>query len=394
MNIVFITTQNPYTSKGGLALYSKQIIESLKLSFSEAKIQVVAIVDEEIQGKSIIEIERNICVHEVFARSKNKLKMALSVFCRKSFNSLRYIEEYKKFDAEINNADLLILNHRLAIGAFDLLNFDLFDGKLIYINHNDEFNSISSVSEYIRNPILAKLGLLEAYKVFHDEIKVMKASDAVTFINSDDSIIYHEAMINGVKINSTTIPVYINTNKTELDFSCTKNILLVGSFDWLPKKLNAEWLSNEVFPMVLKSLPDSRLLIVGRSANKLEINNTSVDVYSDVSDVDTYYGKANIFAIPEKQSGGLKIKSLEAASKGMAIVSTKPGISGSMLVDGSECIVCDMATSQFAEALIYLIENPEKVKIMGQKALKKVDDNFSKNSVLDNWTKFWSNLYN
>lgn len=77
----------------------------------------------------------------------------------------------------------------------------------------------------------------------------------------------------------------------------------------------------------------------------------------------------------------------------MAIVSTKPGISGSMLVDGSECIVCDMTTSQFAEALIYLIENPEKVKIMGQRALKKVDDYFSKKTVLDNWTKFWSNLY-
>jgi len=393
MNIVFITTQNPYTSKGGLALYSKQIIESLNLSFSEAKIQVVAIVDEQIKCKRIIEVERNICVHEVFAGEKNKLKVALSFFRRKSFNSLRYIQEYRKFDSEINNADLLILNHRLAIGAFDLLNFDLFKGKLIYINHNDEFNSISSISEYIRNPILAKLGLLEACKIFHDEVKVMKASDAVTFINIDDSIIYHKAMIDGVKINSTTIPVYINAIKTELDFSCTKNILLVGSFDWLPKKLNAEWLSNEVFPMVQKSSPESRLIIVGRSADKLEISNTSVDVYSDVTDIDTYYDKANIFAIPEKQSGGLKIKSLEAASKGMAIVSTKPGISGSMLEDGSECIVRDMATSQFAEALIYLIENPETVKIMGQRALEKVNVYFSEKTVLDKWIQFWGNLY-
>ena len=262
MKIVFITTQNPYSSKGGLALYSKQIITSLKFCFSEAQIQVVAIVDDEIKGKSIAEVESSICVHEVFAGKKNRFKFALSIFSRKSFNSLRYVDEYKKFEREINNSDLLVLNHRLALGAFDLLNLDLFNGKLIYINHNDEFNSISSMSEYIRNPILAKLSLLEANKVFHDEIAVIKASDGVTFINADDSVIYHKTLINGVKINSAIIPVYINTIKTKIDISHTKNVLLVGSFDWLPKKLNAEWLSNEVFPMVLKNSPDSRLIIV------------------------------------------------------------------------------------------------------------------------------------
>ena len=393
MKIVFITTQNPYSSKGGLALYSKQIITSLKFCFSEAQIQVVAIVDDEIKGKSIAEDESSICVHEVFAGKKNRVKLALSIFSGKSFNSLRYVDEYKKFEREINNSDLLVLNHRLALGAFDLLNLDLFNGKLIYINHNDEFNSISSMSEYIRNPILAKLSLLEANKVFHDEIAVIKASDGVTFINADDSVIYHKTLINGVKINSAIIPVYINTIKTKIDISHTKNVLLVGSFDWLPKKLNAEWLSNEVFPMVLKNSPDSRLIIVGRGADKLEICSNSVDVYSDVCDVDAYYGKANIFAIPEKQSGGLKIKSLEAASKGMAIVSTKPGISGSMLEDGRECIVCDMATSEFAEALIHLIENPEKVKAMGQRAMKKVNYCFSEKNVRDNWSEFWNDLY-
>jgi|TARA_B110000908_G_C10224883_1_gene437387 glycosyltransferase involved in cell wall biosynthesis len=393
MKIIFITTQNPYISKGGLALYSKQIIESLKLSFSHAEIQVVAIVDEGIKGTRINEVENNIFINEVCAGKKNKIELALSVFRRKSFNSLRYLSKYKKYESDINDADLLILNHRLALGAFDLLNFDIFNGKLIYINHNDEFSSISSMAEYIRNPIVAKLSLLEADKVFKEEIEVMKAADAVTFINSDDSFIYHSALNNRVKVKSATIPVYINIVSTDLNNSHTKNLLLVGSFDWLPKKLNAEWLSNEVFPIVLKASPDSRLIIVGRSADKLEIDNNSVDVYSDVSDINSYYGKANIFAIPEKQTGGLKIKSVEAASKGMAIVSTKSGVSGSMLKDGYECIVCDMETSEFAEALISLIENPKKAKIMGKSAMKKVDYYFSDKTVKNKWSKFWSELY-
>lgn len=397
MKIIFITTQNPYLSKGGLALYSMQIIEALKLSFPNAHIQVVAIVDSKIDGPKIIKIDKNIYIHEVIGRKRNVLKLLHSVIRRKSYNTLRYLDEFKIYQNEINNADMLILNHRLSLGAFDLLNIDKFNGKLVYINHNDEFSSISSIAKYVSNPILAKLSLLEAKKVLDDEIAVMNSSNAVTFINSDDSIIYQN-VLNKFQIKYKTIPIYIDSIKTQIskkhenNFDHTKNILLVGSFDWLPKKLNAEWLSNNVFPIVLKSFPESRLIIVGRGADQLKISNKSVYVYSDVLDVDKYYSKANIFAIPEKQSGGLKIKSLEAASKGMAIISTKFGISGSMLEDGHECIVCEMEAEEFAKAIIGLIKNPKKAKKMGQKAMKKVDNYFSEQAVLNSWKNFWSEL--
>jgi glycosyltransferase involved in cell wall biosynthesis len=160
-------------------------------------------------------------------------------------------------------------------------------------------------------------------------------------------------------------------------------VLLVGSYLWHAKFLNALWLIREVWPTVLDRFPNARLEIVGKGAGRLTRyvrDLGTVQVHADVPDIGPYLHEATIFVNPERQRGGIKLKTLDAASFGLPIVSTAAGVEGTGLADDSSCIVANDADG-FARGILRLIVDPQLGRDLGSAARGVMREHFSERAL-------------
>ena len=138
-------------------------------------------------------------------------------------------------------------------------------------------------------------------------------------------------------------------------------ILYVGSLAWPPNASAARFLACDVLPIVHQSLPDARLVIVGRNPPselvERSTRDTRLQMAGHVTDVTAYFSHAHVLAVPLEAGGGTRLKILEAFAAGLPVVSTPVGCEGIAANDGEHLVVADRST--FAAALVALLRRPE-----------------------------------
>ena len=110
-------------------------------------------------------------------------------------------------------------------------------------------------------------------------------------------------------------------------------------------------------------------------------------------DLEPYYSEAKVFVIPEKQAGGLKIKSVEAALNKVPIVSSSFGVSGTEFLNMRDCITCKLTAESFAESIIRLLESESLQAEISNNAYEKALKLFSKTAVELKWKSFWNRVF-
>jgi glycosyltransferase involved in cell wall biosynthesis len=160
---------------------------------------------------------------------------------------------------------------------------------------------------------------------------------------------------------------------TETNFSDNKypSILFVANFAYEPNVDAALYFSNVIFPLILKEVPNARLLLVGnapptkiRSLNA----NKQIEVTGFVNSLIPYYKAANVVICPLRIGGGIKVKILEALNAGKAIVSTSIGAQGLDLNTHQALAIADEA-SDFAKKVVQFLIDPIERYRQEQEAL-------------------------
>lgn len=110
---------------------------------------------------------------------------------------------------------------------------------------------------------------------------------------------------------------------TEVD---TRVIGLVATFSYHPnvdayQRLLAYWL-----PEILRQ--GWRVLVAGVGSESLTRPPEGVEIMGPVEDLDDFYGRVSAVAVPVTLGGGIKVKVIEALSKGKAVVATPFAIEG------------------------------------------------------------------
>ncbi|MGE5405195.1 MAG: glycosyltransferase, partial [Candidatus Saccharibacteria bacterium] len=116
-----------------------------------------------------------------------------------------------------------------------------------------------------------------------------------------------------------------------------------------------------------------------------------VELHSDVDSVAPYYQSPSIFVVPERQESGIKLKTLEAASFGLPIVSTRTGAEGTGLVDNHSIIIAD-SEEQFSEKIIDLLRNSEKRTKLGLNAYDYILNNYSSAQILNKYSRLFERI--
>jgi len=149
------------------------------------------------------------------------------------------------------------------------------------------------------------------------------------------------------------------------------SILFVGNFAYEPNVDAALYFSRDIFPLILKDVPNAKLFLVG-NAPPSEISSlassTHIEVSGRVASLIPFYKHADVVVCPLRIGGGVKVKVLEALGFGKAIVSTSIGAQGLDLSTYRAVAVADEETD-FAENVVRLLLNPEERHMQERQAV-------------------------
>ena len=152
-----------------------------------------------------------------------------------------------------------------------------------------------------------------------------------------------------------------------LPWICDKKIILaVGSLGWPPNRDGFNFFVENVWPLVIKKLPEARLHIIGTGLDDDTISRlsavTGVSLLGFVHDLAPCYGESSFSVAPVYSGGGSNIKVIESLSYGRACICSTHATRG---FDRAEGIIKADSVILFAEHCISLLNNWNTCKEMG-----------------------------
>jgi glycosyltransferase involved in cell wall biosynthesis len=232
----------------------------------------------------------------------------------------------------------------------------------------------------VQNNQLKKIYLRQQWrKMERFERETCRRFDTVIAVSKDDC----EQMRKEYAVDNVfEVPTGVDTDfftpsgKETVD---PRNIVFTGSMDWLPNEDAIRYYTDQILPVIRRSLPDVTLTVVGRNPYpgliELSQKDPAIVVTGRVEDVRPYMESAAAYVVPLRIGGGTRLKIYEAMAMEKAIVSTSVGAEGLPVTDGKEIFIAD-TPEQFAAAVAKLLTNPSFAKEVGEQARQTVVEKF------------------
>lgn len=200
---------------------------------------------------------------------------------------------------------------------------------------------------------------LNAEVTKEDELKAYMLAGSIWTVSTLDQKVLSECGIpnDQIKIvpNIHTLPRTVSS----LEKRERNTLLFVGGFAHQPNVDAMRYFCSEIFPLIKRRIPDTKLLIVGDSPptdiQKLATDDIAVLGY--VPDTSPFLNSANVSIAPLRYGAGLKGKVGEALAAGLPLVTTSIGVQGMEVTSGKECFIADTAEN-FADCVVKLLEDP------------------------------------
>ena len=137
-------------------------------------------------------------------------------------------------------------------------------------------------------------------------------------------------------------------------------VVFTGTMDFEPNVDGVGYFCREIWPLVLRAVPNARFRIVGKNpvASVQKLASQTVEVTGTVPSVVDHLQQAWALVVPLRMGGGTRLKIYEGMAVGRAVVSTSIGAEGLDVCNGKDILIADKPEA-FAEALITLLRQPE-----------------------------------
>jgi glycosyltransferase involved in cell wall biosynthesis len=360
MKVLFLTHLLPYPPELGGYIRTYHLLRCLS---RRHEIDLVCYLYDRKDRQHIEKLSK-LCRHiEVLplVRKPNFPYLPLSLFSRRPFWYLR------DFSFEMKN----LVKKRLQADNYDVIFEEQFQ-MVGYIgsNENGAYRIYANImigesmmrryGKTRRNPLAKLFASLEALKMRLLETEACHSNDMTIAITEEDRQILQGYGIPADKI--VTVPMGVDTDRFKPiplpDDS--KNIVLLGLARLPPNVEGILHFYYDIFPKILRKLPDVHLYIVGkdpvRSVRSLE-KDRHVTVTGFVEDLDTFLKRTGVFVVPLRAGGGIKVRTLNALAMGLPVVATTVGVEGVDITCGQDALVASTAEG-FANAVIDVLCKP------------------------------------
>jgi O-antigen biosynthesis protein len=189
------------------------------------------------------------------------------------------------------------------------------------------------------------------------ELEIVNHADVViTVSQSERDMILAETAHPNVVVCGHACDVHRPTTP----FSRRQDLLFVGGFlQGHPPNIDAvSYFATTLFPRIRQSLPECRLVVVGRHppARIRQLASEHIIVAGYVADLTEYYERCRAFVVPLRFGAGISLKLLEAMSYGTPAVTSSLGAKGLSLRDGREALIAQ-SDDQFVEKVVQLYQD-------------------------------------
>jgi polysaccharide biosynthesis protein PslH len=146
-------------------------------------------------------------------------------------------------------------------------------------------------------------------------------------------------------------------------------LLFTGRMNYEPNVDAVSYFVEEILPLVRREIDGATLHIAG-AAPAPQVNALASDaviVHGQVNDIREHQHRAQLVVVPMRAGGGTRLKVLEAAASGKAMVSTSLGVQGLPFHAGEDVMIAD-TPGDFAATVVALLRDPRRRQRLGTAA--------------------------
>lgn len=187
-------------------------------------------------------------------------------------------------------------------------------------------------------------------------------------------------LVDGAKRDKVTL-------REKLNLDAKKRILMfAGSREYPPNKEAADWINEELAPIIARRFNDVQILIIGTG-----------DIPAQVSPIVTYTGfvpsiyeyifASDICLVPYRLNTGISTKLLDCMACGKPII-TMSSVARLIpeLVDGKNVIIAE-DNAGFANKVIALLNDPELARKIGVNARNVIEEHYTWQTIGKKWSQ-------
>ena len=378
MKILMLTPYLPYPLLSGGQVRSFNLIKKMA---EKHEITLFALIRDEKEKDYISELEKYCAQVRVFKRAakpftfQNILRAGLTSFTKNNYPFV----VIRNYSSEAYEAVKEELHHQ----HYDLIHAETFymmphipqtHVPKLLVEQTIEYLGYESFAQNIKPPF----NLL--FKPFFNwDIKKIKKWERhywrscnllVTMSEEDKKLIAKdlspskqriEVVANGVDIK------FFQQSKKAVKIA-EPTVLFVGTFKWLPNIEAAQFLVEEVWPLIKAQIKNAKLWIVGNAptpevlafANKEK----NIVVTGGIPDIRDAYNNSHIICAPVFSGKGTRYKILEAMATATPIVATSTAVEGLNITE-KQALIAD-TPEDMAQAAIKLLNDPQLQKTLAR----------------------------
>ena len=380
MKILWILGELPIPADSGGKL---RVLGLLKELAPRHEITVVVLDPGETESHHLAEL-RALC-HRVevlpWQGRRSKLQLILGAICH-LFSHLPFaVIKYCSEETERKLTQLLS-------APYDLVQCESFcfyrylshptTAKKILNTQNIEAAIWQQRAQLCTNPFLRFYLNSQARKMAQYESWIIEKYDSVLAVSDEDAAILktrYRAKSVAVVPNGVEVFALLPGLKAEPGL-----IVFSGAMDYTPNDDAMHYFLRDVWPLIVQKYPAARFKIVGRRPSRtlraMVARHTNVEITGWVEEVRPFLARAAVVVVPLRMGGGTRIKILEAMALGKPIVSTSIGAENLGVVPEQHLLLADTPLA-FIEKTVFLLENSDLGRKIGQTAREFVEANYS-----------------
>lgn len=382
MKILMLTPYLPYPPSSGGQIRSFNLIKELS---KDHQITLYSLIKYDSERKYIKYLEKYCKRVKVFKRTtkpwtfKNIFKTASSKY---PFLVIRnYSPEERK---EIEKL--------LSEQKFDLIHAETFyvsphiprtETPIVLVDQTIEYQVYQHFVQNFKWKILKPILSVDVFKIKYWEEYYWKKASRVVAVSEADAVKMRK-LVKGIKVD--VVPNGVGEDLIEkVPLHYNKNILFMGNYAWLQNVEAAKILAKQVFPEILKKVPDAKLVIAGQNTDKIDdlqgenitLLNLSIE---DIQGVKDAYQNSGVLVAPLYGPGGTRLKILGAMAALLPVVTTHVGIEGIDAENNREVLV-GKTPKELAELTVDVLNNKDMYKKIATNARELVDRSYSYTSI-------------
>ena len=228
-----------------------------------------------------------------------------------------------------------------------------YQGRVIFHTHNATYLMWERFAKSCSNLLHRAASAIEARRVNHYEQQTTSQASLVFAAPNDI-----ESLVKIGAVKDKCRVTYHLGDDSQLELpalqydTSEKALLYVGTLNWEANVDGLMWFLQEAWPLIKNIHPDLHFYIVGANPDDrlvtLVANLDGVELTGFVDDLEDYFQRARVFVSPLRFGSGIKVKVLNAMSRGLPVVTTPVGAEGIDYTNLEHLAVTDCALKMVA----------------------------------------------